>query len=113
MLAGRVSLLAGALALTAASPAAAGGCCYGCGCGPVFAPPSEMLIVNQGPVASGPGPYVMQAPGLPPSGFYPYVGFVYSGEPYGFTRPWVGAPPVFYWPRDRHHRYYGVVRMYR
>ena len=99
---GRLSLLAVALALTAATPADA--CCYG-GCGPGYG------FMNQGPVASGPGPYIMGAPNCQPSRDYPYVGFVYSGEPYGFYLPWVGAPPYFYWPRLQ-HRYYGVVRMY-
>ena len=112
MIAGRIGLLAGALALGAGTAADAGGCCYGCGCGPIYAPPTEMLIVNQGPVASGPGAYVFQIPDVPPSGFYPYVGFVYSGEPYGFKAPWVGAPPSFYWPRYR-HRYNSGVRIYR
>jgi hypothetical protein len=107
MIAGRFSLLAVALALVAASPAHA--CCYGCGWGAAYG--QEMLFVNQGPVASGPGPYIMGAPNCRPARDYPYVGFIYSGEPYGFYLPTVGAPPVFYWPRLQ-YRYYGVVRMY-
>ena len=65
----------------------------------VVAPPVEMLIVNQGPVYAGPGPYVTQRNFIAddrdvPYG-YPYVGYVptdtywrghrdfYSGSFYG------------------------------
>jgi hypothetical protein len=70
--------------LGAATPAAAGGCC-------------EMYVVNQGPVFSGPGPFVRQVRDPAPSpccDSYPYVGFVYSGYPYGYYDAWVGAPHV-------------------
>jgi hypothetical protein len=83
------------VSLAAAAPAAAGGCCPGraavdCACGP------DMYVVNQGPVFSGPGAFVSQIRDLPPPppccGSYPYVGFVYSGYPYGYYNDWVGAP---------------------
>jgi hypothetical protein len=68
-----------ALAAASASATASAGCCPApaCGCAP---PPVEMLIVNQGPVYSGPGPYVTQrnyieGDQIAPKGF-PYVGYV-------------------------------------
>ena len=55
-----------------------------------------MYVVNQGPVFSGPGAFATQVPDLPPQaypgGSYPYVGFVFSGYPYGYYNAWVGAP---------------------
>jgi hypothetical protein len=81
------------VSLAAAAPAAAGGCCPGqaiaCAC-------PDMYLVNQGPVFSGPGAFATQVRDLPPQppccGSYPYVGFVYSGYPYGYYNDWVGAP---------------------
>jgi hypothetical protein len=121
----RLSLLATALTLGLANPAAAGCCGYSVwpafapGPWALFAPPPEMLVVNQGPV---PAPFLYQAPDLPPFG-YPYVGFVFSGYPYGFYSPWVGAPgwgppPGYYRARYRAGARYdrpapGVVRIYR
>jgi hypothetical protein len=80
-----------------------GGCC-----GPAVAP--EMLIVNQGPVYSGPGPYVTQRNYIEGDQFapigYPYVGYTvseYDGPAFryrtggfyrgpGYFRRWA-APP--------------------
>ena len=62
-------LAIGALAMLSATTAASAGCCPDiaspCGCQPVLvpqavAPSVEMLVVNQGPVYSGPGSYVTQ-----------------------------------------------------
>jgi hypothetical protein len=91
-------LAIGAFALLAATSAASAGCCpvgiNPCACAPmpqVAAPPVEMLVVNQGPVYSGPGSYVTQrnfiegdqtAPyGYPPVGWVPADtrGFGYRG----------------------------------
>jgi hypothetical protein len=63
--------------------AAAGGCC------------TPIYVVNQGPVRSGPGPFISQLPEPAPKpypGAYPYVGFVFSGYPYGYHDAWIGAP---------------------
>ena len=104
----------GAIALLAGITQAAAGCCPpiipNCGCGPVapVAPPlavmPEVYVVNQGPVYSGPGPYVTQrnwieGDQVAPIG-YPYVGYVtpptaprryYYGpemvRPRGYMRP--------------------------
>lgn len=80
----------GAIAMLAGVTQAAAGCCPpivpNCGCGPVapVAPPlavmPEVYVVNQGPVYSGPGPYVTQrnwieGDQVAPFG-YPYVGYV-------------------------------------
>jgi hypothetical protein len=66
-----------------------------CGCGvvvaePVVVPVEPFLLVNKRPILSGPGhylqgigPYVPVDRQGPPAGAYPYVGFVYSGYPYG------------------------------
>jgi hypothetical protein len=89
----RVEVIAALLAYGIATPAAAGGCCAyaGCGCGWMFDPAPEILLVNQGPVASGPGRYFYQVPDPLPGGGYPHVGLVYSGYPYGYSTPWVGV----------------------
>jgi hypothetical protein len=85
-----------AVSLGAVTQAAAGGCC-----GPIY-------VVNQGPVFSGPGPGIVQVPDRAPKaypGAYPYVGFVYSGYPYGYYDAWVGAPvvePIGYRPVRRY-----------
>lgn len=105
-------LAIGAIATLAGVTQAAAGCCPAivpnCGCGPVVAPAPlavvpEMYVVNQGPVYSGPGPYVTQrnwieGDQVAPIG-YPYVGYVtpptvprrfYGPEvvrPRGYTRP--------------------------
>ncbi len=96
-----------AVSLGAVTEAAAGGCCPGlatdCACGPVVVEqvlePSDLrspiYVVNQGPVFSGPGPMIWQVEDRAPKaypGAYPYVGFVYSGYPYGYYRPWIGGP---------------------
>lgn len=80
----------GAIATLAGITQAAAGCCPAivpnCGCGPVapvvapLAVVPEMYVVNQGPVYSGPGPYVTQrnwieGDQVAPIG-YPYVGYV-------------------------------------
>ena len=75
-----------AVSLGAVTPAAAGGCC-----------PAPIYVVNQGPVFTGPGPMIQQLPDRAPKAYpggYPYVGFVFSGYPYGYDRPWVGDPAV-------------------
>jgi hypothetical protein len=101
----RLRLLAiGAIATLAGIAQAAANCCPpmmpNCGCGPAFAPVPQMLVVNQGPVYSGPGSYVTQrnyieGDQVAPIG-YPYVGFVppatvprYHGgyRPRGLVRP--------------------------
>ena len=100
-------LAIGAFAMLSATTAASAGCCPDiaspCGCQPVLvpqavAPSVEMLLVNQGPVYSGPGSYVTQRNFIendqvvprhfPPVGFVPadthgpgYRGF-YSGSFY-------------------------------
>lgn len=109
--------VAAALALGAATQAAAGGgCCPaaygGCGCGPTlplgqqFIEPydisSGVYVVNQGPVLSGPGHYLAREPANPVPGPYPYVGVVFSGYPYGLQNsggyprglysPYIGYP---------------------
>jgi hypothetical protein len=103
----------GAIATLAGITQAAAGCCTpiipNCGCGPAVAPVAplaavpEMYVVNQGPVYSGPGPYVTQrnwieGDQVAPIG-YPYVGYVapptvprryYYGpdvRPRGYVRP--------------------------
>ncbi len=105
-----------AVSFGAVTQAAAGGCCPGCACGPVVVEqvlepsdlPSPIYVVNQGPVFSGPGPFIRQVPESAPKaypGSYPYVGFVYSGYPYGYYRPWIGGPYAD--PINHHvvHRY--------
>lgn len=103
----------GAIAVLAGATQAAAGCCPAlipnCGCGPAVAPVAplavvpEMYVVNQGPVYSGPGPYVTQrnwieGDQVAPIGF-PYVGYIapfaarqryYYGpdvRPRGYVRP--------------------------
>jgi len=76
--------LGAAMSLGAVTQAAAGGCC-----------PAPIYVVNQGPVFTGPGPMIQQLPDRAPKAYpggYPYVGFVFSGYPYGYDRPWVGDP---------------------
>ena len=90
------SLAVGAgLVLGAATPAAAQ-CCPTCNCAGYLA--NQSYLVNQGPTYTGPGQFVSQAPDPAPRQF-PYVGFVFSGYPYGFHDPYVGAPRRFYHPR--------------
>jgi hypothetical protein len=124
--------IGGALVAAAATQAAAGccatQCCVGfvesCVCGPVgLEPPlpGEMYVVNQGPVLSGPGPVPRQPRDFAPP-YYPYVGRVYTGYPYGldgggyprgFYNPFLGYPyaeapsPYF------RYRYYGGPRHVR
>jgi len=92
-----VALLAVVGALVAAGEAAAG-CCPACGC-PVAAPVvveqvvvsvDPIYVVNRGPQYSGPGhylsglgPFVRDVPDPLPSPYYPYIGFLYTGYPYG------------------------------
>ena len=89
-------LAVAALSLGLAGEAAAGGCCS------VFetgVPPAESYMVNQGPVFSGPGHAIRrQFPDpVPPPGAYPYVGYVYTGYPYGLQGS-AGYPRGFYNP---------------
>jgi hypothetical protein len=108
-----------ALSLALASEAAAGGCCL------LVAPvvPEEMYLVNQGPVFSGPGhnlPRQFPDPAPAPGG-YPYVGFVYSGYPYGLQdsggyprgaySPYTGYPYAEPPPRG-YRAHYRSVRSY-
>jgi hypothetical protein len=87
-------LAIGAFAMLSATASAFDGCCpevaSPCGCPPVPVPhavarPVEMLVVNQGPVYSGPGSYVTQR------------NFVENDQvvPHGFPR-------VGYIPADTH-----------
>jgi hypothetical protein len=127
------SVVTATLALGIASEAAAGGCCPGiyasCGCGPVVeqvlvAPVvmDEMYLVNQGPVFSGPGHNLpRQFPDEPP-GAYPYVGYVYSGYPYGLQdsggyprgaySPFTGYPYAEPLPRGAYRVRHRSVRAY-
>ncbi len=99
-----LSLIAvSAAALLGAASQAAAGCCPGCNCAPgtvveVLVPGPKSYLVDQGPVYSGPGSYVAQIPDRTPRKF-PYVGFVFSGYPYGYHDAYVGAPRRFYHPR--------------
>jgi hypothetical protein len=103
-----VLVLATAVLLAVTEYSSAGGCPRGgnCGCGGVVevAPPcapTESYLVNQGPVLSGPGHYLAQLEAAPPCCDiyrYPYVGFVYSGYPYGRFGPASGYPRGFYNP---------------
>jgi len=64
-------------------------------------PVIESYLVNQGPVLSGPGHYLGQLEDARPCCYpdrYPYVGFVYSGYPYGAFGPASGYPRGFYSP---------------
>jgi hypothetical protein len=89
MIAHRFVLPAAAAAalLAAAGSAAAGGCCPTCDCAPVVvvaAPPEPIYLVNQGPVFTGPGHAIPRPlPDAPRPAFYPYVGHVFTGYPYG------------------------------
>jgi hypothetical protein len=120
-----VLVAAAALSLGIASEAAAGGCCPGayanCGCGPVVA--DEMYLVNQGPVFSGPGHSLpRQLPDAAPGG-YPYVGYVFTGYPYGlqnsggyprgFYSPFTGYPYVEPLPRGGLYTNYRQAPAYR
>jgi hypothetical protein len=100
--------VAAVLSLGAATAAAAGGCCpdpaVDCVCDEVVVAPmaiglkGPIYVVNFGPVASGPGPMVWQPADKAPKpypGNYPYVGFVFSGYPYGYYDAWVGAPAAY------------------
>jgi hypothetical protein len=91
-----VSVLAAVAALSfTVTGKAEAGCCPTCGCAavvaePVVVPVEPTYLVNKGPIYSGPGhylqgigPFVPEYPEGPPAGAYPYVGFVYSGYPYG------------------------------
>jgi hypothetical protein len=94
--------MSAALLLGAATPAGAQ-CCAGCNCGAgyvigtIVVPGPRSYLVDQGPVYSGPGHYVEQEAAPPPRKF-PYVGFVFSGYPYGYHDAYVGAPRRFYHP---------------
>jgi hypothetical protein len=92
--------------------AASAGCCPDavgpCACPPVVVqqavvPPVEILVVNQGPVYSGPGPYLTQrnyveGDQLAPYGF-PYVGYVHADTYGGGYRSFHSGS---YHPRYRH-----------
>jgi hypothetical protein len=113
-------LAAAALSLGLAGEAVAGGCCA------VVLPAvtEEIELVNQGPVFSGPGhalPRQLPDP-APAIGSYPYVGYVYSGYPYGLQNsggyprgfysaligyPYADPPPYVY------RAYHGSVRPLR
>ena len=93
------------LAMTADASAGACGGGMNCGCGTVVAalpcPPIESYLVNQGPVLSGPGHYLGQLEEARPCCDiygYPYIGFVYSGYPFGAFGPATGYPRGFYSP---------------
>jgi hypothetical protein len=89
-----------AVALLGAATQAGAQCCEGPGtvvAGPVIVAGPQSRLVNQGPVHSGPGHFVEQYSDPPPRR-YPYVGFVFSGYPYGYHNPYVGAPRRFYRP---------------
>ena len=84
-------LATGAVLAFAVAGDAAAGCCPApaadCGCGPVVAlvpvvpvPVEQIYVVNQGPVFSGPGPYVRQFSEAAPAA-YPYVGPVSPAIP--------------------------------
>src|SRR3954451_2757892 len=74
-------LTAGAALSLAVAGEAAAGCCPTCRCAPVvvqrvLVPVEPIYVVNQGPVYSGPGPYL--------NGFGPFVGAIPGpGYPYG------------------------------
>ena len=53
-----------------------------------------MYLVNQGRPSPGRARHAGAgfAAAAPCCGSYPYVGFVYSGYPYGYYNDWVGAP---------------------
>jgi hypothetical protein len=92
----RYLALAALLAGISASPAAAGSCCAcagGCAPAVLVTPPlftAPFLIVDQGPVYSGPG--IVVVPGyvavntMPAT--YPYVGRDYAYPPYVYYRGW-------------------------
>ena len=84
-------LAAAALSLGFAGKAFAGECCA--------AVIEEIYLVNQGPTFTGPGHALpRQLPDLaPPVGAYPYVGYVYTGYPYGLQNSG-GYPRGFYSP---------------
>lgn len=88
---------------------AAANCCpvpvASCGCGPV-APIPEVYVVNQGPVYSGPGPYVTQRNWIEGDQVaaigYPYVGYVPAPTVpryYGGYRRVIGPGYVRPYPR--------------
>jgi len=114
---------AAALSLGIAGEARAG-CCPAlqpaCGC-----TLTEIYVVNQGPVVSGPGHHIRPTLDVMPAvlpGTYPYVGAVFTGYPYGFQdsggyprglySPFTGypyaepAPVRLSWGRHRHYRGY-------
>jgi hypothetical protein len=120
-----------ALAFAVAGDAAAG-CCPApaadCSCGPVAAlvpvvpvPVEQIYVVNQGPVFSGPGPYVRQFSEAAPAA-YPYVGPVFAGYPYGlqnsggyprgYYSPYTGYPYAEPAPRHAYRAHYRSVRAY-
>jgi hypothetical protein len=92
-------VLAAAAALSFAfvsEAAAGGGCCPGCGCAatvvvePEVTPVDPIYVVNRGPHFSGPGhylsgigPFVRDVPTPMPRPDYPWVGYLYTGYPYG------------------------------
>ena len=138
----RLNIIAAAAAFSlGAATQAAAGCCpasyANCGCGPLYAPAvalvpapvvdptPEIYVVNQGPVFSGPGhalPRQLPDPVPVDGGSYPYVGYVYSGYPYGLQNsggyprgfysavigyPYADPPPYVY------RAYHGSVRPLR
>jgi hypothetical protein len=125
MLGHRFSTLvaAAALSIGLAGKAGAGGCCGGAGVLPAVT--DEIYLVNQGPVFSGPGhalPRQLPDPVPVDGGSYPYVGYVYSGYPYGLQSsggyprgfhsaltgyPYADPPPYVY------RAYHGSVRPLR
>src|SRR5204862_6085770 len=89
---------AAALAVGLAGQAAAGGGCAGGAVVVLPAVTDEIYLVNQGPVFSGLGhalPRQLPDPVPVDGGSYPYVGYVYSGYPYGLQNSG-GYPRGFY-----------------
>jgi hypothetical protein len=114
------ALAVGAVLSLAIAGEAVAGCCPTCGCAPVVVPnvppppPEPIFVVNQGPVYSGPGPYLngygpfvgaVPGPGYPAGRFsaypqdpfwrvsYPRVYYTYStGSPYAGPPPLAAAP---------------------
>lgn len=97
----RIAVIGAATVLGAAPQALAGGCCPerapACACAPVVqqvvVPPTEMYVVNQGPVYSGPGSYVTQRNYIEGDQTAPY-GYAYVG--YIYAETYVGGYRYFY-----------------
>jgi hypothetical protein len=121
----RILYLAAAALTLAVTPALAGGCCgvYGSDAiAPidyVFPPPADQVtqiyVVNQGPVLSGPGLYTYTNPWVPSVGLPAYR--LHAAFPYVRRSPHRWCPgcggvasfePPMYWHavwRSRHHRW--------